>query len=107
MVKTKTKNQKSRSSSVARARVQAKPVVVAQESDSIYILKLVLYLILGSVWVRVSKGSTQIPIPLGAIVGVFLARIDALQIDRKIEYAVLLLSMFIAFWLPLGIELIL
>lgn len=76
------------------------------ESDSVYILKLVLYLMLGSQWVRISKGMTY-PIPYGAIIGVLFARHDHFKIDRKIEYAVLLGSMFVGFWLPMGLEILL
>lgn len=77
------------------------------EADSVYILKLVLYLIIGSQWLRITKGTMTIPLPIGLIIGVLFARMDRFQIDRKIEYAILLLSMFIGFWLPLGIEIIL
>lgn len=75
-----------------------------RETDSIYFLKLVLYLILGSLWLKVTKGdNTQIPIPVGFITGLFLARKERFQIDRKIEYAVLLVAMLIGFWMPFGL----
>jgi len=77
---------------------------LTKESDSLYFLKLVLYLIVGSQWLRITNGDTQIPIPIGLIIGILFARTDRFQIDRKIEYALLLISMFIGFWLPLGIE---
>lgn len=92
MVKNKKKIKKS-----------AKP----QELDSVYVLKLVLYMILGSQWLRITKGSIQIPVPYGLLVGILFASHDHFQIDRKVEYALLLVSAFIAFWLPLGIELVL
>lgn len=80
----------------------------AQELDSIYLLKLVLYLIIGSQWLRITDGQTsQIPIPVGFIIGLFFAWHDHFQIDRKIEYALLLVAMFIGFWLPMGIEILL
>jgi hypothetical protein len=73
------------------------------EKDSTYLLKLVLYLIVGSQWLKiVTKSGVQIPIPVGAIIGVMFAAHDHFQIDRKIEYAVLLVAMFIGFWIPLG-----
>lgn len=76
------------------------------ELDSIYVLKLLFYLILGSQWLRVVlEGGTEIPIPVGALLGLLLVRHEKFQIDRKIEYAVLLVSMFIGFWLPMGFEL--
>lgn len=74
------------------------------ENDSGYLLKLVLYVILGSLWLKVSDGSTfQIPIPVGLIFGLILASHDHFKIDRKIEYAVLIISALIGFWAPIGI----
>ena len=75
-----------------------------QEMDSVYLLKLVLYLVIGSQWLRITKSGTQIPIPIGLIVGIFFASHDHFQIDRKVEYALLLAATFVAFWLPLGLE---
>lgn len=77
------------------------------ESDGVYLLKLVLYLILGAQWIRITKSGTQIPIPYGFIVGLLFAAHDHFQIDRKIEYALLLAAMFIGFWLPVGYEIVL
>jgi hypothetical protein len=77
----------------------------SDEFDTVYILKIVLYLIIGSQWLRLTLASgTEIPIPLGALVGLVFASHEHFKIDRKIEYAVLLVSMFIGFWLPLGLE---
>lgn len=74
------------------------------ESDSAYILKLVMYLIIGSLWIKITTSDdSQIPIPVGFIVGALFAMHDHFQIDRKIEYALLLVAMFIGFWLPIGI----
>lgn len=78
-----------------------------KEADSVYILKLVLYLIIGSLWLRISTKSMQIPIPVGLLVGLWFARSERFGIDRKIEYAFLLMAMFVGFWLPIGIELVL
>lgn len=81
-----------------------KKSVQPTETDSAYVLKLVMYLIVGSLWVKVSTvNGTQIPIPAGFIVGLFFAMHDHFQIDRKIEYALLLIAMFVGFWLPIGI----
>jgi len=76
---------------------------LTKESDSLYFLKLVLYLIIGSQWLRFTNGDIQIPVPVGLLIGLLFARTDRFQIDRKIEYALLLISMFIGFWLPLGL----
>lgn len=73
-------------------------------NDSGYFLKLVLYLILGSLWLKVSDGqSWSIPIPVGLILGLIFASHDHFKIDRKIEYAVLLIATLIGFWAPVGL----
>ena len=95
MVKIKTK----KSSKSSR--------VVFKQDDNIYFLKLVLYLILGSIWIRITSGSITIPIPVGLIAGLFFARTEKFAIDRKIEYAILLIATFVSFWLPIGLELVL
>lgn len=94
MVKVKTKNWSK---------------ITGKEQDSAYFLKLVVYLILGSIWLRVTnEGQTfQLPIPVGMLVGLLLATHDKFQIDRKIEYAILLVAMFVSFWLPLGLTFVL
>jgi len=85
----------------AKARKTSKPV----ELDSVYLLKMLLYLIAGSLWLRITTSQTsQIPIPVGFIAGILFTMHERLQIDRKLEYAILLMAMFIGFWLPIGIE---
>ena len=76
-----------------------------KESDSAYFLKLVLFLILGAQWLRFASENYQIPIPAGLILGLIFAGHDHFQIDRKIEYAILLVAMFIGFWAPVGLYL--
>ncbi|MCA9333703.1 hypothetical protein KC963_01520 [Candidatus Saccharibacteria bacterium] len=74
------------------------------EKDSTYFLKLVLLLILGSMWLKVTDGQTwQIPIPVGLILGLLLVMHEHFRIDRKIEYAILLVAALVGFWLPIGI----
>lgn len=75
------------------------------ELDSVYLFKLVMYLILGSQWVRFTDDSTMtlLPVPLGFLVGLAFAAHDHFRIDRKIEYAVLLVAMFVGFWSHAGI----
>lgn len=82
------------------AKKQSRP----KETDSVFFLKIVLYLILGSLWIKVSDGiSYQIPIPIGLLFGLLLTSHDHFKIDRKIEYAVLLVASFVGFWAPIGI----
>jgi ABC-type dipeptide/oligopeptide/nickel transport system permease component len=75
-----------------------------KESDSQYVLKLIMYLIVGSFWLKVTTaGGLQIPLPIGFILGLFFASHERFRIDRKIEYAVLLVAMLVGFWLPIGL----
>jgi hypothetical protein len=83
---------------------QSKEPPVGYEPDSVFLLKLVLYLIIGSQWLRLTTGSGQWPIPIGLLIGMLFAAHDHFRIDRKVEYALLLIAAFIGFWLPLGLE---
>lgn len=77
----------------------------SSELDSTYLLKLVLYLIVGAQWVRFENtaGATQVPVPVGLFVGFAFAMHDHFRIDRKIEYALLLVAMFVGFWSQVGV----
>ncbi len=77
---------------------------IQNEPDSAYFLKLVMYLIIGSQWVRFEHlPDWSVPIPAGLLIGLFYASHDHFQMDRKIEYALLLVATFVSFWLPLGL----
>jgi len=100
---TKTKNKAQLKNRPARR----KPIV-KEERDSIYFLKLVLYLVLGTIWVKFSAPIVLAGIPLGGIpiglfIGLLIASHDKLQIDRKIEYAVIIVMTVISYFLPAGI----
>jgi len=79
----------------------------AGESDSTYFLKLVLYFMLGTFWVRllnVNIGPLKhLSLPLGLLIGLLFASHEHFQIDRKVEFAVLLAATFISFYLPVGV----
>jgi uncharacterized transporter YbjL len=78
----------------------------SNEKDSTYIFKLLFYLVVGSLWLKIKlKSGTEISIPFGALIGLLFASHERFQIDRKIEYAVLLVAMFVGFWVPSGLEL--
>lgn len=70
----------------------------AKETDGAYLLKIVMYFIFGTFWIHVSGNGWVIPIPLGFAVGMFFAMHDHFKIDRKIEYAVLLVAMFLTYF---------
>lgn len=75
-----------------------------EELDSVYFLKLLLYLVLGTQWLWLSDlDGTRLPIPVGLIIGLLFAMHDHFKIDRKIEFAVLLLSMLVGYVAGIGI----
>jgi hypothetical protein len=77
---------------------------VVKEPDSAYFLKLVMYLIIGSQWVRIEHlPDWSVPLPVGLLIGLYYASHEHFQMDRKIEYALLLVAIFVSFWLPLGL----
>lgn len=73
-----------------------------KDSDRVF-LKLVIFLVLGFFWIKIKFNTIIIPIPVGLILGVCLINYNKLIIDRKIDYAVLLLAMLIGFWAPTGL----
>ena len=94
---------KTKSSSKAKAARAAQPATT-QEVDGVFFLKLVLYMILGSMWIKISHHDTlSLPIPFGLFVGLFFTSHEHFQIDRKIEYAVLLVAMLVGYFAPFGL----
>ncbi|MES2970811.1 MAG: hypothetical protein V4702_00640 [Patescibacteria group bacterium] len=90
---------------MAKTKRKRQPKGEPTELDGVYVLKIVMYLIVGSQWVRfVDPGLTkQIPIPLGLIVGIIFAAHDHFKIDRKIEYAIIIIASFVGFWSQTGL----
>ena len=73
------------------------------EMDSVYLLKLILYVVVGAQWIKIqTKGGIQVPIPIGLLIGLLFAAHEHFQIDRKVEYAILTVATFVGFWVPLG-----
>lgn len=75
-----------------------------RESDDFYFLKILIYFIVGTLWIKVNG---VVVLPIGLLLGVLLAMHDKFTIDRKIEYAILLVAallnlavagFFISFW---------
>lgn len=73
-------------------------------SDSVFFFKLLLYVLLGSLWLKfTSHNSLHIPLPIGVAAGLFFTSHEHFRIDRKIEYAVLLVAMLIGYFIPFGL----
>jgi hypothetical protein len=55
-------------------------------------------------WVKITHGNTlQIPLPFGLLVGLIFATHEHFQIDRKIEFAVLVVAMLVGYLAPYGL----
>ena len=79
------------------------------ESDSTYFLKLVVIVLLGTLWLKFADpmmvaGFQFTAIPLGIVLGFLIVRaFEHHQEDRKIWYAVLLVIGVISYFVPAGI----
>lgn len=79
------------------------------ESDSTYFLKLVVVVLLGTLWLKFSDpinwmGFIFGALPLGILIGFLIVRaFEHHQEDRKIWYAVLLVVGVISYFVPAGI----
>lgn len=79
------------------------------ESDSTYLLKLVIVLLLGAVWLRLATPITWLGLPLGAvpvglIVGLIAVKLaEKHQSNRKIWYVVLIVVALVTYGADKGI----
>lgn len=76
-----------------------------QELDGVFMLKIVLFVILGSIWLKITKdgSSLSVPIPVGLIVGLLFTTHEYFRVDRKIEYAVLASAALFGYIAPYGL----
>jgi hypothetical protein len=97
---------KTNSRTVRSAKPAQKSKKPTQDFDGVYLLKMLLYLLMGSLWIKFNHGGTvNIPIPIGLFVGLLFTGHEHFRIDRKIEYAVLLVAMLIGYFAPYGLYL--
>lgn len=95
---------KQTASAKKRSTRSTKQTTQSQELDGVFFLKLVFYLILGSLWLKATDGtSISIGIPVGLIIGLAFAFHEHFQIDKKIEFAVLLVATLVGFVAPFGL----
>ena len=82
--------------------------LLTSESDGQYFLKLVIYILLGTLWLKFAHpivlGAFIINgFPIGLLLGAALASRDKFQVDRKIAYAILIMMTILTYFLPAGI----
>ncbi|NCU30514.1 hypothetical protein EOM57_01790 [Candidatus Saccharibacteria bacterium] len=106
-IKTMAKTTQSKPSN-RKPTSRIRKLVEHEESDSTYFLKLVLYMILGSLWIKLVNPIHLGPLilnglPIGLIIGILYVSHEHFQINRKIGYAIMLVMTVISFFLPVGI----
>ena len=77
----------------------------AASFDGVYLLKLVLYVLLGSLWLKLQANGSdvKIPVPVGLVVGLIFTSHEHFRIDRKLEYAVLVVAGLLGLIAPYGL----
>lgn len=110
MPKKQTSKKSAHSRTYARNRAIAATMPKAIiESDGQYFLKLVVVVILGTLWLKLAQPISWqgVPfggLPIGMIIGLIgIALIEKSQTDRKIWYAVLIIVTIISYFMPAGI----
>jgi hypothetical protein len=90
---------------MAQTKTKKKIKATVQPTEGAFVLKLVLYAILGALWIKVVKNGSdfQLPLPLGLLVGLFFTAHEHFRIDRKIEYAVLVIAALVGQMAPFGL----
>ncbi|MBP9852404.1 MAG: multicomponent Na+:H+ antiporter subunit [Patescibacteria group bacterium] len=73
--------------------------------DGAFVLKMVLYVIMGSMWLKITHTThnLQIPIPIGAIIALMFTAHEHFRVDRKIEYAVIVVAALFGYLAPYGL----
>lgn len=86
-----------------KAKTKSK-ALVRPSFEGAYLFKMVLYLLLGSIWLKTSSGSgVDIDIPVGLMAGLAFTMHEHFQIDRKLEYVILLAAMLFGYFAPYGL----
>ena len=89
---------------VKQTKKKKKTRAASDPYDGAFAFKLALYLVLGTLWIKVGSSSGfHVPIPVGLIIGLLFTAHEHFKIDRKIEYAVLFIASLIGLWAPFGI----
>ncbi len=108
MVTKKQKQPKKAIRSLPRAAARSIRPSEVNEPDSTYLLKLVLYVLLGTFWLKLANPVVWLGLPIGAIpfgllIGLVLVRwFEKYPTDRKIWYAILVVVTIVGNFLPTG-----
>ena len=109
MVREKTNKSRPRTYARNRALLSRKGRMLVSEPDSVYFLKLVVVVLLSTLWIKLAtplswQGIPIAAFPLGALlVFVAIQLFEKNPFDRKIWLAVLLVITIISYFVPAGI----
>jgi 4-hydroxybenzoate polyprenyltransferase len=104
-----TKRIKQRHRTYARNRPRRRISERVAEADGVYFLKLVVVVLLATMWLKFTAplswhGIPLAAFPLGALVALIgIKLLEKDQYDRKIWFAVLVIVMIISYFVPAGI----
>jgi hypothetical protein len=106
----KTKQKRSKKPLKTRAASVARPAQERMfETDGTYFLKLVVFVLLGTLWLKFQQPVSWLGVPLrglpvGFLLGLILvSRFEKYQSDRKIWYAILVVVTIICYFVPAGV----
>lgn len=91
--------------------VSRKGKEIVSDTDASFFMKLVLFALLGMVWLRLSTplelpGMSFSALPVGFVAAaIAVPYVEKFHFNRKIWYAVLLMTAFVSFTQPVGLVL--
>lgn len=104
-----TKTKKPRHRTHARNRPRGRITQRVAEADGVYFLKLVVIVILSTLWLKFTapiswNGIPFAAFPLGALIGLVAIKLyEKDQTNRKIWFAVLVMVTILSYFVPAGI----
>lgn len=79
---------------------RAKPV----DSDGIFLAKLLFFLLIGLIWLRLQN--QYFSLPIGGVMAILLVRLfQHDSYSRQLSYVVVIIACLISFFLPIGLVL--
>lgn len=78
------------------------------ETDGVFLLKVMLYIVLGTFWIKFGQplqlGTALLNgLPVGFLIGMFIAAREKRQINRKIAYSLLIIVTILCYFFPAGV----
>lgn len=106
---SENKKRKSRTYARNRTKLNRRGFEKNTEHDGVFLLKLILSVLAGFIWLKFSSvlqvaGMPLAGLPIGAIVAIFLvSKFENRNENRKIFYAVVILCAVLSYFFPVGI----